>query len=153
MRACDFYVRTALGPATITLQDGEVLAVQLGARRGSAEQQIADAQTAELLQQIVAVLDGGAGELPLRLIGSPWQRRVWSALLVIPLGQTLSYGQLACRLGCPTAARAVARACASNQLAVLVPCHRVIASNGSLSGYRWGPEVKRQLLQREGVIP
>ena len=86
---------------------------------------------------------------PLDLRGTPFQRRVWQALRSIPPGATISYGDLARRLGMPRAARAVAAACAANVLAVVVPCHRVIAGNGALSGYRWGVARKRALLARE----
>jgi AraC family transcriptional regulator of adaptative response/methylated-DNA-[protein]-cysteine methyltransferase len=75
--------------------------------------------------------------------------RVWRALQQIPAGETRSYGDVAARLGAPRAARAVARACATNRVAVIVPCHRVVASTGKASGYRWGVERKRRLLQRE----
>lgn len=85
----------------------------------------------------------------LDLRGTPFQRRVWQALQSIPPGATVSYGELASRLGMPRAARAVAAACAANVLAVAVPCHRVVAGNGALSGYRWGVARKRALLARE----
>lgn len=153
MKASVFYREVTLGSVSITLEAGGVLAVQLGVRAKPVEHPSGDAQTNLLLQQVVAVLEGDVLVLPLRLKGSPWQLQVWRALLDIPRGQAWTYGQLAGFLGRPTAARAVARACASNQLAVLVPCHRVIARDGNLSGYRWGLDVKKQLLQREGVIP
>ena len=78
--------------------------------------------------------------------------RVWRALQQIPAGETRSYGDVATRLGMPRAARAVARACATNRVAVIVPCHRVVASTGKPSGYQWGIERKRRLLQRERAI-
>ncbi|HQX92872.1 MAG TPA: methylated-DNA--[protein]-cysteine S-methyltransferase, partial [Thermomonas sp.] len=81
--------------------------------------------------------------------GTAFQQRVWDALRKIPAGQTVSYAQLAQRIGMPSASRAVARACAANTLAVAIPCHRVVRSDGALSGYRWGVERKRALLQRE----
>jgi AraC family transcriptional regulator of adaptative response/methylated-DNA-[protein]-cysteine methyltransferase len=81
--------------------------------------------------------------------GTAFQQRVWQALCAIPSGATASYKQIAARLGAPKAVRAVARACASNTIAVAIPCHRVIGSNGSLTGYRWGLERKRALLERE----
>lgn len=84
--------------------------------------------------------------------GTPFQRRVWRALREVPAGETVSYAELARRIGTPGAARAVAQACAANPLAVAIPCHRVVRSDGSLSGYRWGVERKRTLLQREGVL-
>lgn len=87
--------------------------------------------------------------LPLDLLGTAFQQRVWNALREIPPGSTLSYSQLAEKLGMKTGARAIARACATNQIAVAVPCHRVVRSDGSLSGYRWGVERKRELLRKE----
>jgi len=85
----------------------------------------------------------------LDLRGTVFQLRVWQALRAIPRGETRSYSQLARELGNPNATRAVARACATNRVAVLVPCHRVVGANGSLTGYRWGVERKRQLLEAE----
>lgn len=87
----------------------------------------------------------------LDLRGTVFQLRVWEALRGIPRGETRSYSQLAAELGNPQATRAVARACAMNRVAVLVPCHRVVGANGSLTGYRWGVERKRALLERENA--
>lgn len=88
-------------------------------------------------------------DLPLDIRGTAFQQRVWQALRAIPPGATLSYAELAARLGMPKAARAVARACAANPLAVAIPCHRVLRTDGALSGYRWGVARKRALLARE----
>jgi len=90
-------------------------------------------------------------ELPLDLRGTAFQLKVWYALQEIPAGTTCSYSELAAKLGSPAATRAVARACATNRVAVLVPCHRVVGASGALSGYRWGMERKRELLLAEGV--
>ncbi|MEY4939711.1 MAG: hypothetical protein RIQ93_1446 [Verrucomicrobiota bacterium] len=87
--------------------------------------------------------------LPLDIRGTAFQRRVWQALREIPPGKTLSYTEVARHIGAPKAIRAVASACAANQLALAIPCHRVVRRNGALSGYRWGVERKRRLLQRE----
>ncbi|TSE29310.1 Bifunctional transcriptional activator/DNA repair enzyme Ada [Tepidimonas thermarum] len=89
--------------------------------------------------------------LPLDIRGTPFQQRVWALLRTIPPGQTVCYGALAARLGKPRAARAVAQACAANPLAVIVPCHRVVASDGGLGGYRWGLARKRALLALEAA--
>jgi AraC family transcriptional regulator of adaptative response/methylated-DNA-[protein]-cysteine methyltransferase len=89
--------------------------------------------------------------MPLDLGGTPFQRRVWLALRDVPCGATASYGEIARRIGAPKASRAVAAACAANALAVLIPCHRVIAGDGRLSGYRWGAGRKRLLLEREAA--
>ena len=86
---------------------------------------------------------------PLDIRGTAFQTRVWQTLTQLRSGETLSYSQLAARVGVPGSARAVARACASNGIAVLVPCHRVVASDGALTGYKWGLERKRRLLQKE----
>ena len=88
-------------------------------------------------------------DLPLRPAGAPFQVRVWEALLRIPYGETASYGELARELGHPTAARAVGAANRRNPIAIVVPCHRVIGSNGSLTGYAGGLECKRALLDLE----
>lgn len=88
-------------------------------------------------------------DLPLDIRGTDFQQRVWQALREIPVGSTVSYSDIAHRIGSPKAVRAVAGACAANVLAVAIPCHRVVRSDGTLSGYRWGIERKRQLLQRE----
>ncbi|MDI5935693.1 bifunctional DNA-binding transcriptional regulator/O6-methylguanine-DNA methyltransferase Ada [Halomonas kalidii] len=87
--------------------------------------------------------------LPLDIRGTAFQQRVWQALTEIPVGTTISYAELAERVGSPRAVRAVARACASNTIALAIPCHRVVRSDGALSGYRWGVERKRALLERE----
>ncbi len=88
-------------------------------------------------------------DLPVDIQGTAFQSRVWKALRQIPLGETESYSSVAKRIGEPAATRAVASACAKNHVAVLIPCHRVIAANGRLAGYRWGTARKLELLQRE----
>jgi len=89
--------------------------------------------------------------LPLDVRGTAFQQRVWEALRAIPAGVTVSYAELAARVGVPTGARAVAGACAANPVAVAIPCHRVVRNDGALSGYRWGVERKRILLDRESI--
>jgi AraC family transcriptional regulator of adaptative response/methylated-DNA-[protein]-cysteine methyltransferase len=100
---------------------------------------------------LVSYVDGHATdlELPLDVSGSRFERRVWTALRSIPRGETRTYSEVADSVGLPKGARAVARACASNPVAVAIPCHRVVPKRGGLGGYRWGPERKRTLLQRE----
>jgi AraC family transcriptional regulator of adaptative response/methylated-DNA-[protein]-cysteine methyltransferase len=88
-------------------------------------------------------------DLPLDLRGTAFQQRVWEALRKIPAGQTVSYTELAKRIGLPSATRAVASACGANHIAVAIPCHRVVRTDGSISGYRWGVERKKALLARE----
>jgi AraC family transcriptional regulator of adaptative response/methylated-DNA-[protein]-cysteine methyltransferase len=87
--------------------------------------------------------------LPLDMRGTEFQRRVWQALRDIPVGSMASYGEIAKRIGAPNSVRAVAGACAANALAGAIPCHRVVRADGALSGYRWGVERKRALLERE----
>jgi AraC family transcriptional regulator of adaptative response/methylated-DNA-[protein]-cysteine methyltransferase len=88
-------------------------------------------------------------ELPLDIRGTAFQQRVWEALRRIPAGSTASYAEIAERIAQPGSVRAVAQACAANHLAVAVPCHRVVRTDGSLSGYHWGVERKGRLLKRE----
>lgn len=92
---------------------------------------------------------GSGLELPLDIRGTAFQQRVWQALRAIPPGTTLSYTELARRLGVPQSCRAVASACAANPLALVIPCHRVVRSDGGLAGYRWGVERKGELIKRE----
>jgi AraC family transcriptional regulator of adaptative response/methylated-DNA-[protein]-cysteine methyltransferase len=103
--------------------------------------------------QVVGLVEqpGLGHNLPLDIRGTAFQRRVWEALRQIPPGSTANYTQIAGQLGQPKAARAVARACAANPLAVAIPCHRVVRRDESLSGYRWGVERKAELLRREGA--
>lgn len=91
-------------------------------------------------------------DLPLDMRGTAFQERVWQALRAIPVGTTVSYSEIAEHIGAPKAVRAVARACATNSIAVAIPCHRVVCRNGDISGYRWGVERKRALLLREATL-
>jgi AraC family transcriptional regulator of adaptative response/methylated-DNA-[protein]-cysteine methyltransferase len=102
--------------------------------------------------KVRAIIEGTPAEVPVDLRGTAFQVRVWQALRDISAGQTRSYSQVANSLGRPGSARAIATACASNQVAVLVPCHRVVREGGALSGYRWGVERKAALLRREGAL-
>ena len=110
-----------------------------------------DDELAEYLSQVVGLIEapGRPLDLLLDLRGSTFQQRVWQALREIPVGTTTTYSEVASRIGAPKAVRAVARACATNPLALLVPCHRVSGKDGDLTGYRWGVERKRTLLERE----
>ena len=92
-----------------------------------------------------------AALLPLDLEGTAFQMRVWEALRGVPSGCTLTYSEVAARIGAPRAVRAVGAACAANPAALVVPCHRVIRRDGSLGGYRWGLEAKEALLEAEGA--
>ncbi len=110
-----------------------------------------DAQTLATMKQVVDFLERPDHELKLKLHlqGTEFQMKVWEVLQHIPLGSTMSYSEVARRIGQPTAVRAVARAGASNPVALAVACHRVIRSDGGISGYRWGVERKRKLLAME----
>jgi AraC family transcriptional regulator, regulatory protein of adaptative response / methylated-DNA-[protein]-cysteine methyltransferase len=90
-------------------------------------------------------------DLPLDVRGTAFQERVWRSLCRIPAGSTATYSEIAGRIGAPSAVRAVAQACAANAIAVAIPCHRVVRNDGALSGYRWGVERKRALLEREAA--
>ncbi|VVO23530.1 bifunctional DNA-binding transcriptional regulator/O6-methylguanine-DNA methyltransferase Ada [Pseudomonas fluorescens] len=114
----------------------------------------ADHDFEQLIAKVVGFIEAPAIglDLPLDLRGTAFQERVWMALREIPPGSTASYAQIAQRIGAPTSFRAVAQACGANSLAVAIPCHRVVRSDGNLSGYRWGVERKRQLLERESQV-
>ena len=110
-----------------------------------------DAGFERLVAQVVGFVEAPAIglNLPLDVRGTAFQLRVWQALREIPPGSVVSYTELAERIGAPKAVRAVARACATNHIAIAIPCHRVVRRNGDLAGYRWGVERKRELLRRE----
>lgn len=136
---------TALG------DDPSLLEAELRRRFPAADLVAADAALSEWAERIVGFITrpGAHPDLPLDISGTAFQAMVWRALQKIPPGCTTSYSEIAAALDRPNAVRAVARAIASNNHAVLVPCHRVIRSDGDLSGYRWGVERKRALLERE----
>jgi AraC family transcriptional regulator of adaptative response/methylated-DNA-[protein]-cysteine methyltransferase len=131
--------------------DPEALARDLQDQFPNANLSGGDAQFEELVAKVVGFVEAPriGLDLPLDVRGTAFQQRVWRALRNIPAGATLSYSEIAKRMGSPGAARAVAQACASNRLAVAIPCHRVVRNDGALSGYRWGVERKRELLERE----
>lgn len=105
----------------------------------------------DAIGELASLIDGPGGScrLPLDLQGSDFELRVWQALRDVPAGTTATYGEIAARLGVPRQAREVGEACAANTLAVVVPCHRIVKKDGSISGYRWGVRRKRELLARE----
>ena len=131
--------------------DPETLARDLQDRFPKANLIGGDHAFEQLVAQVVGFVEAPAIglELPLDVRGTAFQQRVWQALRDIPAGSTASYGEIARRIGSPRAVRAVAQACAANALAVAIPCHRVVRHDGGLSGYRWGVQRKRTLLDRE----
>ncbi|PJF39223.1 MAG: bifunctional transcriptional activator/DNA repair enzyme protein Ada, partial [Phototrophicales bacterium] len=143
---------TEKGVCKISLAD-EIEALQADLRREFPHADISyDEQgLGEWLQPIVQYIDGETQtlNLPLDIQATSFQRKVWAALCQIPYGQTRTYQEIANMIGQPSAARAVARAIASNPTAIVIPCHRVIRSDGTLSGYRWGVERKAALLALE----
>ncbi len=144
--------RSELGVCAILLgDDPDALARDLQDRFPRATLIGEDAEFEQLVAHVVGFVEApGLGlDLPLDVRGTAFQRRVWQALQEIPAGSTASYTEIAGRIGSPSAVRAVAQACAANPLAVAIPCHRVVRTDGGLSGYRWGVERKRALLQRE----
>jgi AraC family transcriptional regulator, regulatory protein of adaptative response / methylated-DNA-[protein]-cysteine methyltransferase len=131
--------------------DPDALARDLQDRFPKADLIGADRDFERLVAKVVGFIEAPKVglDLPLDLRGTIFQRRVWKALREIPIGSTASYSKIADRIGSPRAIRAVAQACASNAITVAIPCHRVVRSDGSLSGYRWSVERKRALLKRE----
>jgi AraC family transcriptional regulator of adaptative response/methylated-DNA-[protein]-cysteine methyltransferase len=143
---------TERGVCAILLgDDPDELTRDLQDRFGQATLIGGDAGFELLVAKVVGFVEApGLGlDLPLDLRGTAFQQRVWQALREIPVGKTANYSEIAQRIGSPKAVRAVAGACAANALAVAIPCHRVVRSDGGLSGYRWGVERKRKLLDRE----
>ncbi|MDB4898708.1 MAG: ada [Gemmatimonadetes bacterium] len=159
-------VPTSLGQLLVAVTERGICSVALGddeeALLGGLRAEFAGAElerttdaSDRLVDAVVAHVEGRAGaeELPLDVRATAFQWQVWRALQRIPEGVTRSYQAVATELGRPTAARAVARACASNRIAVLIPCHRVVRGDGGLGGYRWGIPRKAALLAREGGPP
>jgi len=153
-----------VGRVLVATTERGVCAVELGASDADVERGLrADFPNATIERDdearetwVRAVLDrvrepghGSMHRIPLDFAGTEFQRRVWDALRAIPAGETRSYAEVAAAIGEPKASRAVAQACASNRLAVVVPCHRVIRGDGEISGYKWGVERKRRLLSAE----
>ncbi len=131
--------------------DPDALARDLQDRFPQSELIGGDSDYEQLIAKVVGFVEAPrlGLDLPLDVVGTAFQQRVWQALREIPAGSTASYADIARRIGKPQSARAVAQACAANKLAVAIPCHRVVRNDGSLSGYRWGVERKRALLERE----
>jgi AraC family transcriptional regulator, regulatory protein of adaptative response / methylated-DNA-[protein]-cysteine methyltransferase len=145
---------TSRGLCAIELDnDPQALVTSLQDRFPRAEFIGADRAFEKLVAKVVAAVErpGTARALPLDIQGTAFQERVWQALRDIPAGTTASYRDIAAAIGAPSATRAVANACGANPVAVAIPCHRVVRTDGSLGGYRWGIERKRALLEREAA--
>jgi AraC family transcriptional regulator of adaptative response/methylated-DNA-[protein]-cysteine methyltransferase len=153
---------SSLGPILVAKSDRGVCAVLIG---DNPEDLVKDLQDRfpkanlvgdesgyeEMVAKVVGLIEAPSVglDLPLDIQGTAFQQRVWNALQRIPVGSTASYADIAKQIGMPKSVRAVAQACAANSIAVAIPCHRVVKSDGKLSGYRWGVERKRTLLERE----
>jgi AraC family transcriptional regulator of adaptative response/methylated-DNA-[protein]-cysteine methyltransferase len=154
--------RTSLGWILLAAGDRGVCAIELGDNPNELRRRLKARFSEASIREDKALLGDEIGRLvrslatpeaglslPLDIRGTAFQQRVWAALQQIPPGRTASYGTIARRIGAPRAARAVARACATNPIALAIPCHRVVREDGSLGGYRWGLDRKRALLEQE----
>ena len=146
--------RTPIGTVLVAAGEDGVRHALLGDSAASAERELRESRPDAFITRdpslrgvAARIVDSPPVELDMR--GTEFQLEVWRKLLEIPRGETRTYTELAAELGRPRSVRAVARACATNRIGVLVPCHRVIGADGSLTGYRWGVERKRALLQAE----
>jgi len=155
-------VPSALGPLLVAATEQGVCCIEFGSdedalrasltqRFPAAKLEANDDRLREWVAQLTRFIDAPrhALKLPLDVQGTVFQRRVWKALQSIPAGRTVSYREVAAAIGQPLAHRAVASACAANKLAVAIPCHRVVRTDGKLGGYRWGLERKQRLLANE----
>ena len=157
---------TTLGSVLVATTDQGVCAIELGddpdALLSSFQERFhaatvvgGDPDFEQLVATVVGLVEHprrAGADLPLDVRGTAFQERVWQALQAIPTGTTSTYREVAAAIGAPASVRAVAGACAANHLAVAIPCHRVVRTDGGLSGYRWGVERKRALLEREGAL-
>jgi AraC family transcriptional regulator of adaptative response/methylated-DNA-[protein]-cysteine methyltransferase len=154
--------RCSLGSVLVASSAKGVCAILLGAssavlledlQERFAEAHLVATPVTESHRKVIESVEAPGADLDVKLDahGTDFQRRVWRALREIPAGATASYLDIANRIGSPKSVRAVAQACAANPIAVVIPCHRVVRTDGGLSGYRWGVERKRALLAREGA--
>ncbi len=154
----------SLGTVLVATSTGGIAAILLGDDRPALRSELAavfpharlkpdDPGLADIVGQVATFLDAPHRglDLPLDIRGSSLEQAVWQALREVPAGHTVTYGQIAKSLPLPATAQDVGAACAANVLAVAIPCHRVVKADGSISGYRWGVERKRKLINREGV--
>ncbi len=154
MAAARYTIRTPLGDASCSVDDnGAVCELTLAQASGNLQDVEANPVASQLQAQLDEYFAGQRREfsLPFRPVGTEFQQRVWQELQCIPYGTTITYSELAARIGNPRAVRAVGRANGANPVWIIIPCHRVIGADGSLTGYAGGIEVKRRLLELEGV--
>lgn len=154
--------QTSLGPIVLGASNAGVCWLSFGHDTRALSAHFARSQLVEggalaaaLAEQVVAAIETPSPAMlaiPLDIGGTPFQQQVWDALRAIPCGETRSYGDLSAAFGKPGAARAIGGANAANRIAVLIPCHRVIAADGTLGGYAWGLAIKSELLRREGAV-
>jgi methylated-DNA-[protein]-cysteine S-methyltransferase len=150
-------VESPIGPLTLIARDGVLTNVSMHEQRHAAPLPEGAVSDDAWFKDVVAQLDAyfarelQSFDLEMNLLGTPFQRSVWSQLGEIPYGETISYGELAQRVGNPNASRAVGLANGRNPIAIIVPCHRVIGANGSLTGYGGGLERKSWLLEHESA--
>ena len=157
-------VQTPIGKMMLAGTDRGVCSIRFGDAAATLESELraefpkaeivhADRELEEQVKTLRATIAGeNTAPLPLDIQATAFQRRVWEALEAIPRGETKSYSKIAVEIGRPKAARAVARACATNPVAVAIPCHRVVREDGAMGGYRWGVERKKRLLELEGAV-
>jgi AraC family transcriptional regulator of adaptative response/methylated-DNA-[protein]-cysteine methyltransferase len=143
--------QTANGLVAATFADTEAeLVARMRERFADCEQ----VEPNELTHRVIRAIDSSTDDpgIPLDPVGTEFQKAVWRALREIPVGATATYGEIARRIGRPDSVRAVGAACGANPIAIIIPCHRVVGKDGSLTGYEWGIDKKRMLLEREGAI-
>ena len=157
MTPCHTTIDSPVGPLTLVARDGSLTGLYMHEQRHRPQPETFGVRDdgaepfATATRQLAEYFAGTrtAFDLPLAPAGTPFQQRVWAALREIPYGETTSYGELAERIGSPGAARAVGRACASNPVALVIPCHRAVRGDGAHGGYRWGAERKQRILETE----
>ena len=142
-------IKTPIGPLTLQADEAAVTAIRFGADGARDASPLLDAAEAQLREYFAGARR--TFDLPLAPHGTAFQQRVWTALRAIPYGETRTYGELAAAIDSPNASRAVGMANHSNPIPIIIPCHRVIGANGTLTGYAGGLEIKRKLLALEGI--
>lgn len=142
-------IKTPIGPLTLEADENAVTAIRFSAGGAQDASPLLDAAEAQLREYFAGARR--TFDLPLAPHGTAFQQRVWTALRAIPYGETRTYGELAAAIDSPNASRAVGMANHRNPIPIIIPCHRVIGANGTLTGYAGGLEIKRRLLALEGI--